>query len=171
MPGITSVTAFGLRITVTGSDIAAARIRKVHDGVKRARTVGVDRVGKYLYDKKRSDCKAGLYGGRAVGPNTYRFGWEYLGGPAITKFTGATLNAHRLGKRVNTSSGDRIEVVLDTTLAPHAALIHGNIEGNEEYFLNPMLRMLVKTRPWMKITKEERGEAIRIIKFTYQKRY
>ena len=167
---VTVAPAIGISITVLGNEALAKKLLKMRNKVRRVRTTGVNRVGKYLYEKKRSDCKAGLYSGREVAPNTYRFGWQYLGGPAVTHFTKATLNAHRLGKRV-AGYVDRIEVSLDTTLAPHAALIHGNIKGSTEYFENKMLGMLVKTRPWMKITEEERGAAVKIIKFTYQGRY
>ena len=166
-----AIPAIGMTITVSGSKQLADKIKRKHGQVKRVRTTGVDRVGRYLYKEKRNKCKMGLYSGREIAPNTYRFGWQYLGGPAQTNFSGATLNAHKLGRRVNSSSSDRIEVVLDTSEAPHAALIHGNIEGAAEYFYNPMLRMLVKARPWMKITQEERGEAVKIIKFTYQGRW
>jgi len=162
--------AFGFNITVLGNEVLAKKVAGMSSRIRRARTVGVDRVGRYLYEKKRNDCKMGLYGGREVGPNVYRYGWQYLGGPAVTKFTGATLNAHKLGKRINATT-DRIEVVLDTSLAPHAALIHGNIRGDAEFFYNPILKALVKARPWMKITQEERGQATWIIKFTYQKRF
>jgi len=166
-----NISHMGIRLTVEGNDVLAKKLRVKRDRVKRVRTVGVSRVGKYLYEKKRNDCKQGLYSGKEVAPNTYRFGWQYLGGPAISHFTGATLNAHKLGRRINSSSSDRIEVSLDTAAAPHAALIHGNIKGATEYFYNPLLKQLVKTRPWMKITLEERGEAVKLIKFTYQGRF
>lgn len=167
----TTLSHMGLRLTVQGNDVLAAKLKVMRGKVKRVRTVGVSRVGQYLYKKKRNDCLQGLYSGKEVAPNTYRFGWKYLGGPAVSHFTGATLNAHKLGRRVNSSSSDRIEVSLDTTAAPHAALIHGNIKGATEYFYNPLLKQLVKTRPWMKITQEERGEAVKLIKFTYQGRF
>ena len=170
MAATTTTAVFGFTITVIGNEVVGKRLLDVSSRIERARTIGVDRVGKYLFAKKKELCKGGLYGGQEVGPNTYRYGWQYLGGPAITKFTGATLNAHRLGKRINAAT-DRIEVVLDTSQVPYAAFIHGNIRGDTEFFYNEILKTLVKTRPWMKITEEERGEAVWIIKFTYQKRF
>ena len=158
-------TGMGFNITVLGTKRLIDRVNNIKKRVVRSRTVGVSRAGKKLYERKRLACKMGLYGGKEVGPNTYRFGWAYLGPPTSNVFTGAVLNAHRLGKRVN-GAIDRIEVVLDTAKAPHAALIHGPM-NSETNFYNPMIRRFVKTRPWMKISAEDHTEAYGEIIRTY----
>ena len=159
-----------LRIDVIGDKRLIAHLNRIHKSIRRMRTVGVDRAGKYLYDKKRADCKAGLYSGKEVAPNKWRYGWEYLGGPAKYEFTGSVLDAHELGKRVN-AAVDSIEVSLNPMKSPHAAMIHGPMSAGETYsglFYSPMLKKLVKTRPWMQAQLIERAKTAIILVKAYK---
>ncbi len=170
MSTVVAAANLGITVTVTGTESVIAKVKLMRKKVMRMRTTGVSRVGGYLLEEKKKKVKDMLYSGQEIGPNKFRYGLRYLGGPAKTKFTGATLRAHRLGRRVNAAT-DRIEVVLDTTQAPHAALIHGEMD-NPGFFINNLLGKgtLVKQRPWMKITVEERAKAKLILRLTYQGR-
>jgi len=159
-----------MSMSVSGTERLASRFAMIREKIKRSRTTGVDRCGRYLYTKKRNDCKAGLYSGKEVAPNTWRYGWEYLGGPAKYEFTGSVLDAHELGKRVN-ANVDIIEVSLNPSKSPHAAMIHGRIsegEGSSGIFYSPMMKKMIQTRPWMKAQEEELRECVKIVMTTYK---
>jgi len=166
IPAAPPVTANMFRLTIIGEERLILKLRRMHNSIRRSRTAGVDRVGKYLFGKKREDCKAGLYSGQEVAPNKWRYGWKYLGGPAIYEFTGAVLKAHELGNRTNADI-DVIDVSVNVNKAPHAALIHGMMHSTAGAFTSPMMKRLVKTRPWMRATDEERLKARNLIVATY----
>jgi len=167
-PGLASppITGKMFSMRVIGTEQLRVKLTLMHTRMKRTRSVGIDRVGKYLLSKKKEDCKAGLYSGKEVAPNKWRYGWEYLGGPAIYEFTGSVLKAHELGKRVNADI-DTIDVFINPAVSPHAALIHGYIHSTAGAFTSPMMKRLVKTRPWMKATEDEKNTAMAILIKTY----
>jgi len=140
-------------LDIQGLDRLQKHIVDIRSQVSRARHVGVERCGKYLFYTKIQKCQEGLYSGQEVAPNKWRYGWEYLGGPAAYEFTKNLLNSHRLGP-LQIGIIDRIEVWLDMNQAPYASFIHGPMEG-KTFFYNQRLRMLVETRPWMKVTEDE----------------
>jgi len=157
-------------VRVTGTERLKSHVTKIHKRIHRLRTVGVDRAGRYFLDKKKLDCKMGLYSGKEVAPNKWRYGWEHLGGPPKYQFTGSVLDAHELGKRVNADT-DRIEIRLNISKAPHAALIHGKMSHGElssGIFYSPLLKKFVKTRPWMKVEESEIRSSIVILIKTYR---
>lgn len=154
-------------MNVLGAEKLRKRILSVRTSIQRARHVGIPRVGRYLYNVKRLKCKMGLYSGQEVAPNKWRYGWEYLGGPAKNYFTKATLNAHFMMKPHFGLQGDIVGVVLDSAAAKHATMIHGSIGSLSSYFYNPRLDAYVKTRPWMKGTRDEKEACIGIIAGAY----
>lgn len=168
MPKTTGTAAkrMGFRPVVYGVEKLMGRLKVKSKQVKRVRSVGVQRAGRWLYEHKRELCKQGLYSGQEVAPNRWRYGWQYLGGPAKYHFTKNLLNAHRLGKLVM-GHIDRIEVFIDIGQAPYAALIHGPMEG-ATYFQSPRLDKMVRTRPWMRITEEETVRTAFILHRTYK---
>ena len=129
---ITHQKIFGLR--VTGIQGLQKHIKQVSASIKRSRYIGIPRVGRYLFNKKRLDCKMGLYSGQEVAPNKWRYGWENLGGPAKNYFTKATLNAHRISGPKFGKTGDIVAVSLNSAKAPHAEMIHGPINSMSSYF-------------------------------------
>jgi len=151
---------------VFGVERLIKKIKGKHKQIRRVRSVGVKRAGRYLYEEKREKCKQGLYSGQEVAPNKWRYGWSHLGGPADYHFTKNLLNAHKLGAAV-IGSPDRIEVSLDLQKAPYGGLIHGPMRG-KTMFYNPRMKMLVESRPWMKIQKGEAKETVRILIRTYR---
>ena len=129
----------------------------------RSSSGGMKRIAGYLVNEKKNKCKMGLYSGQEVAPNKWRYGWETLGGPATYQFTKSVLNAHRIGTVIY----DFVNVVLDVPLAPHAAMIHGDINSLSSYFWNDRIDAYVKQRPWMKATREEKETCIQILIYTY----
>lgn len=149
------VAVIPLKMSVIGVEKLALRINSVRAKTMKMRTVGVSRAGSFLLVEKKDKCKQQLYGGQEVAPNKYRYGWQYLGGPAIYHFQKYVYNAHRKGKVMHSGNTDSVDVVLDTALARHAGLIHGPTRGGAYGFFNPRLQQMVKYRYWMRADIDE----------------
>ena len=156
---------FGLK--VYGIGLLQKHINLVSNSIRRMRYVGVPRIGRYLLNSRKTRCKMGLYSGQEVAPNKWRYGWEHLGGPAKNYFTKATLEAHEMINTRHGIIGDVTGVMLNPIKSPHAAMIHGPIDSLSSYFYNERLETYVKTRPWMRVTREDKETCVGVLAGTY----